>query len=131
MFFSVVLFGLFHGLVFLPVILSYMGPAAHESAPQSAPASRHKSIDEEKANTNVENTMDSTIKTNKIGVQYKTPKNFVSISEFRALPIVSWLMIYLFSLHPKHITVLNPKFFKERMLFLFRYSLVMFFFSYF
>ena len=84
-----------------------MGPAAHESAPRSAPASRQKSIDEEKANKNVENTIDridNINKTNKIGVQYKTPKNFVSISEFRALPTVSWFLIYLFLIHQMHIT---------------------------
>ena len=88
-FFSIVVFGLFHALVFFPVILSYIGPAAHELTPRSTAAAQQKNINEEKADTNVENTIhsiDNDNKTNKIGVQYKTPKNFVSISEFRALP---------------------------------------------
>merc|ERR1712154_35881 len=47
-FFSVVLFGLYHGLVFLPVLLSYIGPAAHEhsEALQSNSPSKQKRIED-------------------------------------------------------------------------------------
>ena len=97
--------------MFLPVILSYIGPAAH--APALLPsdlASKHKNKKDdnkkdpedptvqnsatvqnvEKAKTNndvqlirYENRVDDGI------VEYKISKDFVSRSEFRAIPTVS------------------------------------------
>lgn len=39
-FFLVVIFGLFHGLVYLPIILSWIGPSPYGSA--SSPGEKHK-----------------------------------------------------------------------------------------
>ena len=42
MFFCVVLYGLFHGLCYLPVLLSAIGPSPYESALAHAPGTDHK-----------------------------------------------------------------------------------------
>ena len=86
-FFSVVLFGLYHGLVFLPVLLSYIGPAAHEhsEALQSNSLSKQKSIEDgDKA---ISSDVDRP-KSNQVGVEYRSPKDFVTRSEFNALALV-------------------------------------------
>ncbi|XP_066915563.1 patched domain-containing protein 3-like [Clytia hemisphaerica] len=70
-FFLVVSIGLFHGLVFLPVLLSIIGPRAYLETESPTP---EKANEEECSNSSASSTTegDSTPKKNKVHVEYKS-----------------------------------------------------------
>lgn len=63
--------GLFHGLVFLPVLLSIIGPRAYLETESPTP---EKANEEECSNSSASSTTegDSTPKKNKVHVEYKS-----------------------------------------------------------
>ena len=58
MFFGVVLFGLFHGLLLLPVLLGIIGPASHRARFRRSGVSRRLELDGDFCDQTVHNALD-------------------------------------------------------------------------
>lgn len=104
MFFTVVLFGLFHGLVYLPVVLSWLGPEPYHTS--SVHTSPRRQLEVEKAsNGHVEGSklLDQVSvrsrQSTMISCYVKAMKFIVTISI--RTKIVAWTEFYEMKLNPK------------------------------
>lgn len=104
MFFTVVLFGLFHGLVYLPVVLSWLGPEPYHTS--SVHTSPRRQLEVEKAsNGHVEGSklLDQVSvrsrQSTMISCYVKAIKFIVTISI--RTKIVAWTEFYEMKLNPK------------------------------
>lgn len=59
MFIGVVLFGLFHGLLMLPVLLGLLGPASHRSHFKRSGIAQQLEIDDDSYDGRIDNTLDA------------------------------------------------------------------------